>query len=81
MFEASEAFGSVESVKAASDLYVPVSGKIIEVNENLEDTPGLVNESPSEDGWFMKVAIEDASELDRLLDESAYQELIQSEEN
>ena len=81
VFEASEAFGSVESVKAASDLYVPVSGKIIEVNENLEDTPGLVNESPSEDGWFMKVAIEDASELDRLLDESAYQELIQSEEN
>ena len=81
VFEASEAFGSVESVKAASDLYVPVSGKIIEINENLEDSPGLVNESPTDEGWFMKVAIENTAELDSLLDESAYQELIQSEES
>ena len=80
-FEASEAFGSVESVKAASDLYVPVSGKIVEVNNNLEDSPGLVNESPTEDGWFVKISITDAAELDSLLDEDAYQELIKAEEN
>ena len=78
-FDAEEAFGSVESVKAASDVYVPVGGEIIEVNDSLADSPNLVNDSPTSDGWFVKVKIEDEGELDGLLDEAAYQELIDNE--
>ena len=78
-FEASEAFGSVESVKAASDVYVPVSGAIVETNGTLEDTPGLVNESAGGDGWFVKIKIEDASELDGLMDEDAYLAFVENE--
>jgi glycine cleavage system H protein len=65
-------FGVIESVKAASDLYAPVSGEVIEVNEALEDAPETVNESPYEDGWIMKVRLEDTQELDDLLDADAY---------
>ena len=66
----------VESVKAASEVYAPVSGEIIEVNEMLATTPGLVNESPEEDGWFFKMKFSDISELDTLLDKDAYKKLI-----
>ena len=78
-FDAEEAFGSVESVKAASDVYVPVGGEVVEINDNLTDSPNLVNESPTSDGWFVKVKIEDESELEGLMDEAAYQTLIDNE--
>ncbi|PMR75027.1 glycine cleavage system protein GcvH [Billgrantia endophytica] len=66
-------FGVIESVKAASDLYAPVAGDVVEVNEALEDAPETVNEAPYEDGWIMKVRIEDAASLETLLDADAYQ--------
>lgn len=62
-----------ESVKAASDIYAPVSGEIIEVNEELEDSPELVNSDPFGDGWMFKIKLEDASELDSLLDAEGYE--------
>jgi len=62
-----------ESVKAASDIYAPVSGEIIEVNEELEDSPELVNSDPFGDGWLFKVKLEDVSELDSLLDAEGYE--------
>lgn len=68
---AGEEFGAVESVKAASDLYSPVSGEVVEVNEALEDSPELINEDAFEN-WIMKVKVSDASELDNLLDAAAY---------
>ena len=60
--EAKSSFGVVESVKAASDVYSPISGEVIEVNENLNDTPGMVNESSFADGWLMKVKMSNPSE-------------------
>lgn len=70
-----ESFGSVESVKTVSELYAPLNGKIVEVNEELEDSPELVNESPYEDAWMVKVELEDTSQLDSLLDADAYAEV------
>jgi len=64
----------VESVKAASDVFAPVSGEIVEVNESLEGDPGLVNSDAIGDGWFFKVKLADPSELDGLMDEAAYTE-------
>ena len=63
-----ETFGVVESVKAASDLYSPVSGEVIEVNEALVNSPETINTSPYQDGWLMKIKVADASELSGLLD-------------
>lgn len=71
--ELKDEFGVVESVKAASDLYAPVAGEIIEVNEALEDAPETLNESPYEDGWIMKVRLEDATQIDDLLDADGYE--------
>ncbi len=71
--EADEEFGAVESVKAASDLNAPVSGKVVEVNEALEDTPELVNQDAYAN-WIIKVELSDASELDNLMDAKAYEE-------
>ena len=62
----------VESVKAASDVYAPISGEIMETNEALEEDPALVNTSPEEDGWFFKMTIGDKSEFDGLMDAKAY---------
>jgi glycine cleavage system H protein len=62
----------VESVKAASDVYSPVSGTVIEGNAALADTPELVNEDPEGDGWFFKLTLSDASEVESLMDEAAY---------
>ena len=62
----------VESVKAASDVYAPLSGEVVEVNDSLEDDPALVNSSPEEDGWFFKMTVSDKSELDGLMDDKAY---------
>ncbi|SDJ32983.1 glycine cleavage system protein GcvH [Billgrantia gudaonensis] len=72
-------FGVIESVKAASDLYAPVAGDIVEVNEALEDAPETVNESPYDDGWVMKVRLADANDIDELLDADAYQALVDAE--
>ncbi len=62
----------VESVKAASDVYAPISGEVTEANGALEDDPALVNTSPEEDGWFFKLTISDRSELEGLMDEKTY---------
>jgi glycine cleavage system H protein len=66
----------VESVKAASDVYAPVSGKVIAGNEALADNPALVNEDPEGEGWFFKLTLSDTSELDSLMNDSAYQEYV-----
>lgn len=76
--EADEDFGAVESVKAASDLISPVSGTVVEVNEALEDKPELLNEDAFEN-WIMKVQMSDKSELDALMDATAYEELCNKE--
>ena len=73
--EAGEDFGAVESVKAASDLVCPVSGTVVEVNENLEDEPGLINKDAFEN-WIIKVELSDKSELENLMDAAAYKAFI-----
>jgi glycine cleavage system H protein len=75
-FNKEEIFGTVEALKTASDLFMPASGKVTEVNGQLNKQPILVNESAFEDGWMMKVALSDLSELDGLLSEEDYQKLI-----
>lgn len=67
----------IESVKAASEVYAPVGGEVVEINLPLGDNPGLVNEAPTGEGWFLKIRISDASELDALMDEDAYQNFTQ----
>lgn len=71
-----EVFGSVEAVKTVSDLFLPLSGEIIEFNESLEDEPEKVNTDPYGDGWMVKIKISDTSEIDGLLSEADYKELI-----
>lgn len=68
-----EEFSLVESVKAASDIYSPVTGEVVAVNEALEDSPETINESAFEDGWIAKIKLSDASELDDMLDATAYE--------
>tara|TARA_B100001115_G_C15619979_1_gene297536 strand:- start:143 stop:523 length:381 start_codon:yes stop_codon:yes gene_type:complete len=71
-----EVFGTVEAVKTVSDLFIPVSGKVLEFNSALEDNPELVNESPYEDGWIVKMEISNLDEISDLLDSKAYKSLI-----
>ncbi|MFC5560132.1 glycine cleavage system protein GcvH [Ureibacillus thermophilus] len=71
-----EPFGSVESVKTVSELYAPISGKVVEVNAELEDSPELVNESPYEKAWMIVVEPEDVSQIEQLLTAEKYEELI-----
>ncbi len=71
-----ESFGTIEAVKTVSDLFAPCSGKIIELNKSLEDSPELINSDPYGLGWMVKVEINDESELNDLLDSKAYQELV-----
>ncbi len=66
----------IESVKAASDIYAPLSGEITAVNEKLEDTPSLINSAATTDGWIFKIKLSDKSQIDDLLDETAYKALI-----
>ena len=73
-----EKMGEIESVKAVSDLYSPVSGKVIKRNESLIDNPELVNEGPFEQGWMLKLEIKDASELDNLLSADDYNSFLKS---
>lgn len=77
---ANESMGSIESVKTVSELYAPITGKIVKVNEELEDSPELVNESPYEQGWMVEAELADPSELDALLSEEAYLQYIKEEE-
>ncbi|WP_188454038.1 glycine cleavage system protein GcvH [Virgibacillus oceani] len=73
--EADEPFGSVESVKTVSELYAPISGKVVEVNEELEDSPEFVNESPYENAWMIVVEPSNDSEFDELLSAEKYEEV------
>ncbi|MCP4695136.1 MAG: glycine cleavage system protein GcvH [Desulfobacterales bacterium] len=71
-FDQKEEFGTVESVKAVSELYMPVGGEVVAVNEALEDAPEMVNEQPCGDGWMIEIKPADPSELDALMDKEAY---------
>lgn len=71
-----DTFGSVESVKTVSELYAPVSGKVLESNEELEDSPEFVNESPYEKAWMVKVELSDESQLEELMSAEQYSEMI-----
>jgi glycine cleavage system H protein len=75
-----EAFGSVESVKAASDIYSPLSGEVIEINSELEDHPELLNESPYEKGWIIRIRVSDTGESAELMNEAQYAEFVEKEE-
>ncbi len=68
----------VESVKAASEVYAPVSGEVVEVNSELEAAPGTVNEDPAGKGWFLKIKLKDAAELESLMSEAEYQDFVKS---
>jgi glycine cleavage system H protein len=77
--EAGKPFGVVESVKAVSDVYAPVSGEVVEINEELPDSPETINTSPYDDGWMIKIKLSAPAELAELLDADAYQEFIEEE--
>jgi glycine cleavage system H protein len=73
-------YGVVESAKTVSDLYAPVSGEVVEINEELPDSPENINSSPYEDGWLIKVKLVDPTELEDLLDAASYEEMIEDED-
>ncbi len=73
-----EAFGTIEAVKTVSDMFMPMGGTIIELNEKVEDTPEVINKDPYNDGWIIKMKISDNSELDDLLDAGAYKSIIEA---
>ncbi len=77
--EANEPFGSVESVKTVSELYAPISGKVVAINEELEDSPELVNESPYEKAWMIVIEPNDLSEVDKLLTADEYETMIKED--
>lgn len=76
-YEAGESFGVVESVKAAADLYMPVSGEIVAVNEDLMDEPEVVNQDPFGKAWMVRIKLADKSELDDLMDADAYRQALE----
>ena len=71
-----DAAGTLEAVKTVADIYSPISGEIVEINDNLESNPELINENPYEDGWILKIKINNKEELDSLLSNSDYEKLI-----
>ena len=79
VLEAGKPFGVVESVKAVSDIYAPISGTVEEINDDLVEAPEIINTSPYEDGWMIKIRMTDASDADKLMDADAYQALIAEE--
>ncbi|KZZ30398.1 glycine cleavage system protein H [Oleiphilus sp. HI0085] len=81
VIEAGEEAGVVESVKAASDIFSPVGGTVLETNEGLEDSPETVNSDPYDDGWFFKLKISDPQELEGLLSADEYKEICEAEEH
>lgn len=74
-----DSFGSVESVKAVSDVYAPVSGEIVEVNSELTESPGLVNKGPFDEGWMMKLKVKDPAEVESLLSAESYKQFIEED--
>ncbi len=78
-FETSEPFGSVESVKAVSEIFCPVSGEVIEVNSKLEDSPELINESPHQKAWMIKLRVSNQEELKELLSAEEYEEYLEEQ--
>jgi glycine cleavage system H protein len=76
-FERMEVFGTIEAVKAVSDLYSPVSGEVVAVNESLEEDPALVNSDPYGEGWMVRLRVGDSSDLDELLDAEAYRAIVE----
>jgi len=76
LLEKEEVFGTIEAVKTVSDMFMPVGGKIMKVNPNLEDHPEIVNKDPYGEGWMVQIAIQDTSEIDQLLSASQYKDLI-----
>lgn len=78
-FEATEPFGSVESVKAVSEIYMPVTGSVVEVNETLNDSPEQINEDPYGDGWLIVVKMENPAQADGLLTSAEYEDYIKAE--
>ena len=74
--EKEEVFGSIEAVKTVSDLFMPINGEVLSFNKKLEDEPELINTDPYGEGWVVKIAISDLTELDELLDASVYQKLV-----
>jgi len=73
-----EVFGTIEAVKTVSDMFMPVSGEVVEVNEKLEETPEVVNKDPYGDGWLIKIKLTNTSEVDELLDAKAYKNLLEA---
>ena len=71
-FDQNASFGTIEAVKAVNDLYSPVAGEVVEVNEGLEDDPSVVNDDPYGEGWMIKIRVADASQVDGLMDATAY---------
>jgi glycine cleavage system H protein len=78
-FEQSGELGVVESVKAASDFYAPVTGEVVETNEKLQDSPELMNKDPYGEGWFVKIKMDDPGQFDGLMDAAAYKEFLKTE--
>jgi len=76
-----ESFGVIESTKSASDIYAPLSGEIVEVNDGLEDDQSPISESPFEDGWLIKIRFSDESEKDQLFDEAGYDEHVKASQH
>ena len=75
-FESNDVFGTIEAVKTVADLFMPVSSKILEVNSNIEDTPELINTSTQDEGWIVKISINDMNDLDGLLSIDDYKKMI-----
>ena len=71
-------FGTIEAVKTVSDMFMPVGGEVLEVNEKLEESPEVVNKDPYGEGWLIKIKIADPAELDELLDAAAYKDLLEA---
>ena len=75
-FEKNDVFGTIEAVKTLADLFLPVSGKILEVNEKIENEPELINSDPYNDGWLVKISVSNADELDEILTPEDYKKII-----
>jgi glycine cleavage system H protein len=79
-FELGDPFGSVESVKSVNELFIPVSGEVLEINDALTDAPELVNNDPYRDGWMIKIRVVDSTEVDGLLSAAEYEDFIKEQE-
>ncbi|RMZ97543.1 glycine cleavage system H mitochondrial-like [Brachionus plicatilis] len=80
-FEQSNQFATLESVKAVSECYIPVSGKVVEVNSSLSDNPSTINSSPLDEGWLAKVELANPAEIEKLMDQSQYEEFLKSDDH